>query len=66
MSPRQELRAQGEAMRARLFGAAKDAEVLYGYRDLAAETTYGSIWCRPGLALADRMVCTCTHSFEKA
>jgi alkylhydroperoxidase/carboxymuconolactone decarboxylase family protein YurZ len=58
MSTRRDLRAQGEEMRARLFGPAKDAEMLYGYRDLAAETTYGSIWCRPGLALADRMVCT--------
>ena len=58
MSTRRELRAQGEAIRARLFGSSADAEPLYGYRDLTSETTYGSIWSRPGLALPDRMICT--------
>jgi 4-carboxymuconolactone decarboxylase len=58
MSTRQELREQGEAMRARLFGPAQHPELLYGYHELASETTYGSIWSRPGLALPDRMVCT--------
>ena len=58
MSTRQELRAQGEAIRARLFGPSTDTTPLYGYRDLAAETTYGSIWARPGLALPDRLICT--------
>jgi 4-carboxymuconolactone decarboxylase len=58
MSTRQQLREQGEAMRTRLFGTAQHADVLPDLRDLMSETTYGAIWSRPGLALADRMVCT--------
>lgn len=58
MSTRHELRARGEAMRARLFGPAQLPEHLYGYRDLTSETTYAAIWARPGLALPDRLVCT--------
>jgi 4-carboxymuconolactone decarboxylase len=62
MTTRNELRQQGEAMRARLFGTdipdpqARDAAL--GFRDLMSETEFGIVWCRPGLALADRMVCT--------
>jgi len=60
MTTREELRRQGEAMRARLFGAdvsgAESAEP--GFRDFLSETEFGIVWCRPGLALADRMVCT--------
>jgi 4-carboxymuconolactone decarboxylase len=62
MTTRNELRQQGEAMRARLFGTdipdpqARDAAP--GFCDLMSETEFGIVWCRPGLALADRMVCT--------
>lgn len=49
-------------MRARLFGkeassSASDAAVP-GFRDLMSETEFGAVWSRPGLGLADRMVCT--------
>lgn len=59
MTTRAELRRRGEAMRARLF--AHDAVPPSADPDFDAyllETTYGGIWSRPGLALADRMVCT--------
>jgi 4-carboxymuconolactone decarboxylase len=62
MTTRKELRQQGEAMRARLFGrdalASDPGESASGFRDLMSEAVYGAIWSRPGLALADRMVCT--------
>jgi 4-carboxymuconolactone decarboxylase len=62
MTTRDELRRQGEAMRMRLFGAdASDTETVStapGLQDFLAETEFGIVWCRPGLALADRMVCT--------
>ena len=59
MTTRDELRRQGEAMRARLFGAAPShADAAPGFRDLLAETEFGIVWCRPGLALEERMVCT--------
>jgi len=50
------LRAQGEAMRSRLFGAAAPAVDWPGVDDLMSEAVYGTVWCRPGLALPDRMV----------
>lgn len=31
-----------------------------GFGDLVTDTAYGGIWARPGLALADRMICTLT------
>ena len=62
MTPRETLRRQGEAMRARLFGTdtadAQPADAAPGFRDFLAETEFGIVWCRPGLALSDRMVCT--------
>ena len=62
MTTRNELRQQGEAMRARLFGTdttnAQPEDAAPGFRDLLSETEFGIVWCRPGLALADRMVCT--------
>ena len=59
MTTRDELRLQGEAMRARLFGAAAPyEEAAPGLRDFLAETEFGIVWCRPGLALEERMVCT--------
>lgn len=62
MTTRSELRQQGEAMRARLFG--KDAssstagDAVPAFRDLMSETEFGIVWCRPGLALEHRMLCT--------
>src|SRR5260221_7872435 len=58
MSTRHRLRQQGEAMRARLFGSTIKTSAHPDFDDLIIETTYGAIWSRPGLALADRMVCT--------
>lgn len=62
MTTRSELRRQGEAMRKRLFGADTAATAstdgVPNFRDLISETEFGIVWCRPGLALAERMVCT--------
>jgi 4-carboxymuconolactone decarboxylase len=60
MTTRSELRQQGEAMRKRLFGtdAAADINPASGFRDLMSETEFGIVWCRPGLALPERMICT--------
>jgi len=59
MTTRDELRRQGEAMRTRLFGTdAQTADLAPGFRDFLSETEFGIVWCRPGLALTDRMVCT--------
>lgn len=52
-------RAQGEAMRARLFPEeAPQPEYLPGFGSLATDLVYGEIWSRPGLVLRDRMICT--------
>lgn len=49
-------------MRAQLFGAtaaaAERGDSAPGFRQLMSEVVYGAIWSRPGLAVADRMVCT--------
>jgi 4-carboxymuconolactone decarboxylase len=58
MGTRRHLRQNGEAMRARLFGATDKTSAHPDFDDLVIETTYGAIWSRPGLALADRMICT--------
>jgi len=58
MTTRQVLRQQGEAMRARLFGANAKPNAHADFDALILETTYGTVWSRPGLALPDRMVCT--------
>lgn len=59
MNPRESLRAQGEAMRKRLFGTDKGpATGAPGFDDFLSETEFGVVWCRPGLALEDRMICT--------
>jgi 4-carboxymuconolactone decarboxylase len=62
MSTRDHLRRQGEAMRKRLFGpdssGTQAASAASGLHDFLTETEFGIVWCRPGLALADRMVCT--------
>ena len=62
MTTRSELRERGEAMRVRLFGtdaaAAAESDAVPHFRDLMSETEFGTVWCRPGLALPERMVCT--------
>jgi 4-carboxymuconolactone decarboxylase len=62
MTTRSELRQQGEAMRQRLFGtdtaATATTDDVPNFRDLMSETEFGIVWCRPGLALPERMVCT--------
>lgn len=56
MTTRESLRQQGEAMRQRLFGDDDDGAPAF-MRTLNTEASYGAIWCRPGLALEDRMLC---------
>jgi 4-carboxymuconolactone decarboxylase len=60
MTTRKDLRQQGESMRERLFGkeAKGQADGQAGFRDLMSEAVFGAVWSRPGLALADRMICT--------
>jgi 4-carboxymuconolactone decarboxylase len=58
MTTRNALRQQGEAMRARLFGAAQNDETAPGFHDFMSETEFGIVWHRPGMALQDRMLCT--------
>jgi len=62
MATRSELRQIGEATRARLFGAdasvTASSDAVPNFRALISETEFGMVWNRPGLALADRMVCT--------
>ena len=62
MTTRNDLRRQGEAMRSRLFGAdmahTQAEDTAAGFRDLLSETEFGIVWCRPGLGLVDRMICT--------
>lgn len=49
-------------MRAKLFGAQAAEfnanQLAPGFGDFLAETEFGIVWCRPGLALEDRMLCT--------
>ncbi|MBF8288890.1 MAG: hypothetical protein HW381_1998, partial [Candidatus Rokubacteria bacterium] len=64
MTTRETLRQQGETMRARLHGdRPPPAEIAAGestpgFRQMMTEAVFGGIWSRPGLALADRMICT--------
>ncbi len=59
MTTRSELRQQGEAMRARLFGAEQpQPEAAPGFRDFMSEAEFGIVWSRPGMELKDRMLCT--------
>ncbi|HXA21820.1 MAG TPA: carboxymuconolactone decarboxylase family protein [Acetobacteraceae bacterium] len=53
---REQLRQQGEATRASLFGAA--AHEPAGFGTLLTEAVHGAVWNRPGLARTDRMLCT--------
>jgi 4-carboxymuconolactone decarboxylase len=52
---RQELRQQGEATLSGLFGSSAQTP---GFANLLTEPVFGGVWNRPGLALADRMLCT--------
>lgn len=52
---RQELRAQGSATLQSLFGS---TEQTRGLANLLTEPVFGGVWNRPGLARADRMLCT--------
>jgi len=46
-------------MRERLLGAdTQTGDAAPGFHDFLSETEFGIVWCRPGLALTDRMVCT--------
>ncbi len=62
MSTREALRQQGENMRKQLFGADAGApgrgDSAPGFRQLMSEVDFGFVWARPGLALAERMMCT--------
>jgi 4-carboxymuconolactone decarboxylase len=53
---REQLRREGEATRTDLFGS--NAHEPAGFGTLLTEAAYGAIWNRPGLARADRMLCT--------
>ena len=63
MVTRETLRHQGEAMRARLHGDRRPpaeiagGESTPGFRQMMTEAVFGGIWARPGLALADRLIC---------
>ena len=60
MPNRDDVRRDADAMRTRLFGvhAPAVAHVPAEMADLLNEITLGGVWSRPGLALADRMICT--------
>jgi 4-carboxymuconolactone decarboxylase len=64
MITRSELRKQGETMRARLFGVqpgtqgTQTPDVAPSFADFQLETEFGIVWCRPGLALEERTLCT--------
>lgn len=52
---RQDLRAQGAATLKTLFASAEQTQ---GMANLLTEPVFGGVWNRPGLARADRMLCT--------
>ena len=52
---RQDLRAKGAATLKELFGSADQTK---GLANLLTEPVFGGVWNRPGLARADRMLCT--------
>lgn len=58
MTTREELRRQGENMRAQLFAGTHEESISTGFDDLMAEIAYGVVWNRPGLPLTDRMIAT--------
>jgi len=62
MTTQEALRKQGEGIRARLFGAAdsgtRSTTSALGFDDFLLETEFGIVWCRPGMALTERMIAT--------
>ncbi len=56
MTTLNDLRAAGARQRETLFGP--DNPVPAGLARMLDEAAYGAIWSRPGLAMADRMICT--------
>jgi 4-carboxymuconolactone decarboxylase len=62
MTTRDELRRDGAALRARLFGPAplqRDGDgAIPEIGELVDELTFGAVWSRPGLAIPDRMIAT--------
>ena len=69
MTTRDALRAQGQAMRARLFplppddptppdGLTPSGAGAPGYDAMITEAVFGGVWTRAGLGIADRMICT--------
>src|ERR1044071_5309305 len=60
MTTREELRRDGAALRARLFGTpvqgADAPEIVPGLSDLFDELIFGAVWRRPGLPLPDGML----------
>jgi 4-carboxymuconolactone decarboxylase len=52
------LHQRGEAVRRRLGEEAGTSELAPGLDRFATEAAFGAIWARPGLAEADRMICT--------
>jgi 4-carboxymuconolactone decarboxylase len=60
MTTRSDVRRRGAALRDRLFGGAPPADpaAAAGFDALLAELVYGSLWTRPGLAIAERALVT--------
>ena len=54
---RKDHRKKGDDVRAQL-NILPPVDLALGFEDLVTDTVYGGIWARPGLALADRMICT--------
>jgi 4-carboxymuconolactone decarboxylase len=52
---RQTLRENGEIALRSLFGSSAQTQ---GFANLLTEPVFGGVWNRPGLALADRLLCT--------
>jgi 4-carboxymuconolactone decarboxylase len=57
MATREQLRQQGEATRARLFGSAAVQEPKC-FGTLLTEAVHGAVWNRAGLGMPERMLCT--------
>jgi 4-carboxymuconolactone decarboxylase len=55
MTTREDLRRQGVETLQRLFGSSAQVR---GFGNLLTEPVFGGAWNRPGLGLADRMLCT--------
>jgi len=58
MNDRQQLRQQGQALQQELFGPGVTVSEHGGLEPLLQEFAFGSLWSRPGLGRADRMIAT--------